>query len=128
MLKHCHKTAAGAVKNTVGLKARPQSNFIGQQGKMLKRKEEKKTTSTAGFFLPFSRSGVSKWSCRFYLLADCNTLPTASTFNTSNVTIKSLIQNMSDSITVREDEISCSPDPAWEDYLTICSKVTNHIH
>jgi len=82
MLKHCHRTAAGAVKNTIGSKAGPQSNFIGQQGEILKRKEEKQTTSTAGFFLPFSRSGVSKRGCRFCLLAGCTSLPTASTFNT----------------------------------------------
>lgn len=92
----------------------------------LKRKGRKKATSTAGH-LPFI-SGVSTWGCRFHLLAGCHSLPTASTFNTSNVTIKSFIQNMSDSIIVRDDEISCSPDPAWRDDLTLCSKVTDYIH
>lgn len=50
MLKHCHRTTAGAVTNTVGLKARAQSNFVGQQGKTLKRKEGKKDNKHSRLF------------------------------------------------------------------------------
>lgn len=123
MLKHCHKSAAGAVKNTISLKASSQSNFIGQQGKILNRKEPKKATSIAGFLIPFIKSEVFQWGCRFCLPVGCNILPMVSTWNTSDVTVKSSIQYMSDSITVREDEISCSPDPTWKDDLTVCTSI-----
>lgn len=67
-----------------------------------KKKGRKKDNKHSRLFSSISKRGVSKRGCRFHLLVGCNSLPTASTFNTSNVTIKSFIQNMSDSIIVRE--------------------------
>lgn len=55
MLKRCHKTAAGAVKNSIGLRARPQSYFIGQQGK---KKGGKKRWQTQRDFSSIQQ----KWS------------------------------------------------------------------